>query len=242
MIRTLTLLALLLAACAAEPSPPVTLAPEVYRSAQRYVRQYLIQPGDQLEVTVRRAPELTRTVIVRPDGFISLPILRDVTAAGLSVPDLNAALEQAFAQRLNEPEVSVNVLNPRQASVFVLGDVPRPGPVPARDAPTLAIALAAVGGTLRTGSFDNIAIIRLEDDGTLTGTMVPRRNYGETSFYMAMAATPVRAGDLVIVPESGRSQFTRFIADFVNTPLSGVNQVLSPYFQFQTLRLVERLR
>ena len=240
--RLSLLLPLLLAACAAEPSAAVRLEPQVIRSTQRYTREYVLQPGDQIEVTVFHVPELTRQVTLRPDGFVSLPILKDVKLAGLSVPEANQELTRRFGDRLNEPDVTVNVLNPKQASVYVLGEVPKPGPVPIRDAPTLAMALAAAGGTLRSGSFDNVAIIRVEGDGILTGYIIPRKNYGETSFYMAMAATPMKTGDLVVVPESGRSQFVRFVQDFINTPLTGVNQTLTPYFQFETLRLVNRSR
>lgn len=229
---------LALAACAAEPSPPEALEPQVIRSTQRYTREYVLQPGDQIEVAVFRVPELTRSVVVRADGYVSLPLVKEVKVTGLTIPELNADLARRYSDRLNAPDVTVTVLNPKPAAVYVLGEVYRPGPVPVREAPTLALALAAAGGTLRTGSFDNVAIIRIEDDGVLAGYIVPRRNYGETSFYQAMFATPLRVGDLIVVPESGRSQFVRFVQDFINTPLTGVNQTLTPYFQFETLRLV----
>lgn len=232
---------LLLAGCSNGPVTSRPVEPEVVRSTNRFTREYVLQPGDQIEVAVFKVPELTRNVTVRADGFVSLPILKDVKATGFSVTEFGKHLEQRYADRLNDPNVTVTVLNPRQASVYVLGEVPRPGPVAVRDAPTAALALAAVGGVGRSASLENVAVIRLEDDGVLTGYVVKREQGGETAFYMALASTTLKAGDLLIVPESGRSQFVRFIQDFVNTPLTGVSQALSPYFQFESLRIVRDL-
>ena len=240
MVSLALLLLIVLASCAAEPSAPIQLSPEVVRSSERFTREYVVQPGDHLQVTIFHAPELTSSVTVRPDGYVSLPLVKDVRLAGLSVPDADQKLHKLYAVRLNNPDVTVSVLNPPQASVYIFGDVPHPGPVPAREAPTLAVALAAAGGTLRTASMDNVAVIRLENDGVLTGYIISRKNNGETSFYMAMAATPLKTNDIVVVPESGRSQFVRFIQDFINTPLTGVNQIISPIFEYQTIRLVAR--
>ena len=218
----------------------MALAPEVVRSSQRFTREYVLQPGDQIEVTVFHVPELTRSVIVRPDGYISLPILKDVKAAGLSVPELNQDLERRFAGRLNDPNVTVTVMNPKQASIFVLGEVNHPAPVPVRDAPTVAQAIAAAGGVMRSAALDNVAVVRLEDDGVLAGYILKRENSGETAFYMTLAGMSLKPGDMVIVPESGRSQFVRFIQDYINTPLSGVNNAIAPYLQYETLRLVNK--
>jgi polysaccharide export outer membrane protein len=225
--------------CAAVPSEPIALRPEIVKSMQRYTKQYVLQPGDQLEVSIFHVPELSRSVTVRPDGYISLPILKDVKAAGMTVPDFDEDLTRRFSGRLVDPDVTVNVANPRAAVVYVLGEVVHAGPVPIREAPTLALALAASGGASRTAALDNVAIIRMGDDGYLTGYLIERKNSGETAFYMAMTNTLLEAGDLIIVPESGRSQFARFIQDYIDTPLTGVNQLISPYYQYKILQLVK---
>jgi polysaccharide export outer membrane protein len=234
------LLVLLLPSCVAEPSPPIPLEPEVFRSTQRYVREYLVQPGDEIEVAVFDAPELGAKVNVRSDGYVSLPILKDVKVAGHTIPELNRELAKRYSSRVKKPDVTVTVLNPRQAYVYVLGEVTHPGPVPLRAAPNLAFALAAVGGTVRTAGLENVALIRLEDDGTLTGRIIPVNQPGETAFYMMMAATQLKDNDLVVVPESSRSNFVRFVQDFISTPASGANQALSPYFQFEMLNLIAK--
>jgi polysaccharide export outer membrane protein len=228
----------LLASCAAEPPAPLALKPEVVKSMERYTKEYVLQPGDQLDVTVFHVPEVSRVVTIRPDGFVSLPVLKEVKAGGMTVPDLDDELTRRYADRLVNPDVTVSVVNPRAAVVYVLGEVPHPGPVPIRDAPTVALAIAASGGTSRGASLDNVAVIRLGDDGFLTGYVVERQNSGETAFFMAMTNMTLQAGDLIIVPESGRSQFVRFVQDFINTPLTGVNQALSPYYEFRILSLI----
>jgi polysaccharide export outer membrane protein len=188
---------------------------------------------------VFHVPEYTRTVTIRADGYISLPVLGDVQLAGLSVPEADRMLAQRLSARLVDPEVTVNVLNPRPAAVFVLGEVQRPGPVPLRDAPTAALALANNGGILHSAAFDSVAVIHLDTDGTLVGTLINRPQGGETAFYMALSNMKLANGDLVVVPESARSQSVRFIQDFVTTPLSGVNSVLTPYIE---LRLLTNLK
>jgi polysaccharide export outer membrane protein len=213
----------------------------VVRSSRQFTQEYVLQPGDQISVSVFQVPELNTTVTVRADGYVSLPILKDVKAAGLSVPALDAVLDERFAERLNHPNTTVTVLNPRQASVYVMGEVVRPAPVPVRDAPNVALAIAAAGGVARTAALDNVAVIRLDAEGHLVGTIIPRPTTGETAFYMAMASIPLQAGDLVIVPESGRSQFVRFVQDFVNTPTSSLSQVLTPYVQYEDLLLLNKL-
>lgn len=240
--RVILLLATLgLASCAAVPGPPIAVKPEIVRSKERFTREYVVQSGDQLQMTVFNAPELTTTMVVRPDGYVSLPILKDVKVAGLSIPDVDQELEHRFSTRLINPNVTVSVQNPPQASVYVLGEVPKPGPVPLREAPTVAQALANAGGNTRTAALDNVAIIRLDNDGYLTGTIIPRANSGETAFFMALATVPMQAGDIVVVPESGRSQFVRFISDYINTPLTGINQLMQPYLQFETLKLIQKV-
>ena len=232
--------AMLLSACSTPTPMPLELQPTIVKSLQQYTKEYVLQPGDQVEVSVFQVPELSKVAIIRPDGFISLPALKDVKVAGMGVPALNDYLKTAYSERLLMPDVTVSVVNPRSAAVAVMGEVPRPGAVPIRDAPTVALAIAASGGVVRTAAMSSVAVIRLTDDGRLTGYVVERKTSDEIAFYMAMSNFALQAGDIVVVPESGRSQFVRFIQDYVNTPLIGVNQALQPYFQYRIIDLINR--
>lgn len=229
----------LAAGCQSPPDFRQAASPDVVRSLNRYTRDYLLQPGDQIEVSVFRVPEASRTVTIRSDGRVSLPIVRDVQAAGRGIPEFAREVEQAMAARLVDPEVTINVLNPRDARVYVLGEVVRPGPIPFRTVATAAQAIADAGGIARTGSQTQVALVRLEEDGHLTGRALNATGAGDTAFFVALQQMVLQPGDLIIVPESGRSQFVRALNDFVTTPLNALNQVLAPYYQFKLLSLVQ---
>jgi len=231
---------LVAAGCQTPPDFRTEASTDVVRSLNRYTRDYLLQPGDQIEVSVFRVPDASRTVTIRSDGRVSLPIVRDIQAAGRSIPELTAELELSMAARLINPEVSINVLNPRDARVYVLGEVARPGPIPFRTVATAAQAIADAGGITRSGSQTQVALVRLENDGFLTGRALKSIDSGDTAFYVALQQMVLQPGDLVIVPESGRAQFVRGLSDFVTTPLGALNQVLAPYYQFKLLSLIQR--
>jgi hypothetical protein len=80
-----------------------------------------------------------------------------------------------------------------------------------------------------------VAVVRLGKDGYLTASVLEQKRGGVSGFYASLQQVQLQPNDMLIVPESGRSQFVRFIQDFVNTPLGGVNQVLQPYFEFRLL-------
>lgn len=231
-----TLALVLLSGC---PSPvsklPRVVEPEVIKSLKRYKKEFLLAPGDLIEVVVYRSEDLTRTVAVRQDGFISLPILDDVKAAGLTVSELDDLLTKGFSERLIDPEVTVIVKNPHEPVVFVMGEVAAPKVVPLRDARTAAQAIAQVGGLKRSAAMDHIAIIRLENDGHIHAKVVRRHDAGQPAYFMALQGQLLQSDDLILVPESRRSQFIRSIDDFINTPLGGINQALTPYFQFKLI-------
>jgi len=216
----------------------IALPAATYTSLARYQRVYVLSPGDQLEVSVDRLPEFSRTVVIRPDGFVSIPKLGEIKLGGLTVPEADDTLNHLLAQRVIEPQATVVVLNPREDVVYVAGEVGRPTAVPLRQAHTVAEALIQAGGATRAGSMAEVALIRLDPSGHLVANMVRRRSHGITGAYLNMQAVLLQSGDIIVVPESNRSQFTRFVQDFINTPLTGANQLFTPYLQF---RLIERL-
>lgn len=223
-------------ACASQTTEtPLPVKAEVLKSLNRYKKEFVLAPGDIIEVVVFRTENLTRTVTIRQDGFISLPILDDVKAAGLSVKELDDVLTRGFSERLVDPEVTIIVTNPHEPMVFIVGEVAAPNVVPLRQARTAAHAIAQVGGMARTASKDQVAVIRLEGDGHIRAHVVENHDSGQPAYYMALQSFELQADDLVFIPENKRSQFTRFVDDFINTPLGGLNQALTPYFQFKLI-------
>jgi polysaccharide export outer membrane protein len=186
------------------------------RSSVRFQKQYVLVPGDQLEISVWRVAEVSRAVVVRPDGFISLPLAQEVQAAGLTPRELAAGITTALSGRLLNPEVTVIPTVVRQPTVYVLGDVKTPGAYPARSAVTAAQALALAGGTLRSGSDNEVMIIRLADDGYLEGIPAGGEfTLSQSRPYLSLAATLLKADDIVFVPETARSQIFRALTDIL---------------------------
>lgn len=226
------LVALALVGCGALPGVTTTqerAAAEIVRSSVRFQKEYILFPGDQIEVSVWRNPDVTRTVTIRPDGFISLPLLQEVKAAGLTPRELSESVTKALSGRLLNPEITVIPVQVRQAVVYVLGDVRSPGAYPVRNAITAAQALAVAGGVLRSGGESDTAIIRLNDEGYLEALPVGGRfNVSQSGPYIALAGAVLKADDIVFVPETGRSQLFRALTD-----------LLVPYQMYFNYRLIE---
>jgi polysaccharide export outer membrane protein len=216
------------------------IPPQVVRSATRFRKEYVLAPGDQIEVAVRRAPEVSRTITIRPDGNISLPLVQDVAAAGLTPKELADRLTQRFSQRLVNPEVSVIPTQVRQPVVYVIGDVTAPSAVPLRDAPTAIQAITVAGGLKRTGVTKEISVIRLSDEGYVQSIQVPVEVRGQPGAYMALRSTLMQPDDVIFVPESGRSQATRIIEDFINRPLVGINSIAGVYLNFRFVQALTK--
>lgn len=212
------LVAALLAGCSLPRSDvdQVAASPEVIRSSVRFQKEYLLVAGDQIEVLVWRVPEVSRTVTIRPDGFVSLPLLQEVKAAGLTPRELATSVTKALSGRFLNPEVTVIPVQVRQPTVYVLGDVRTPGAYPARNAVTAAQAIAMAGGAMRSGSEGETTLIRLSADGYLEAIAIGGEfSISQPGPYLALATTMLKADDIVFVPETGRSQVMRVLSDFL---------------------------
>lgn len=124
---------------------------------------YLIGPEDVLYIDVWKEQEISRQVVVRPDGKISLPLLNDVTAAGLTPMALEQDLTVRFRKFLEDPQVTVivNAINSQQ--VFILGEVNRMGRYPLSPNMTVLQALSMSGGFTQFANLGDIYILRKEN-------------------------------------------------------------------------------
>jgi len=159
--------------------------------------QYLIGPEDILAVTVWKNEAMSRVVAVRPDGMISLPLLDDVQAAGLTAMQLRDVLAKKLAEYMPSPEVSVIVNDVRSFKVSVMGEVARPARYELKSWTTVLDVLAQAGGFNQFANRSKIVILRPNGK---TMTRVPF-NYNkvvssggeEENFYL-------QPGDIVLVP------------------------------------------
>jgi exopolysaccharide biosynthesis polyprenyl glycosylphosphotransferase len=122
--------------------------------------EYVIGPADVIEVAVWQNVLLSRTVPVRPDGKISLPVINDVQAAGLTPSQLQAFLNQALASYMQTPEVSVIVREVHSFNVSVIGNVSKPGRYSFDSRITVLDALALAGGLTEYADRGKIVIMR----------------------------------------------------------------------------------
>ena len=124
---------------------------------------YVIGADDLLSVRFWADAQLSADVVVRPDGKISVPLLNDVQAAGLTPEQLNAALEKAASKFIAEPDATVIVREVRSRKVYVLGQVARPSQVPLNSDMNVLQVLTAVGGVLEYADKGGIVIVRVEN-------------------------------------------------------------------------------
>ena len=159
---------------------------------------YVIGPGDVLQITVWKNDTLSRTVPVRPDGKISMPLLHDVQASGLTVMQLRDKISTALGEFMPNPEVAVSVNDVRSLRVSILGEVAKPGVLELRGQTTILEAIAMAGGFKDFASPSKITILRTEENGK---TKRIRFNYNRAVANGGDEENVVlRSGDVVVVP------------------------------------------
>ena len=159
--------------------------------------EYKIGPQDILRIDVWKEPDFTRTVPVRPDGKVSLPLLNDVQAAGLTSVELAASLRDSLKKYLTDPKVTVTVTEINSRRVYVTGEVLRVGALPLLPNMTVLQALASSGGFTQFARIKNIYVLRQEGEKQVKYPF----NYKE-----AVAGKKpedniqLKSGDIIVVP------------------------------------------
>lgn len=126
-------------------------------------QQYVLGPGDVLEISVYGYEDVSRVVPVRPDGMISLPLIGEVRAAGLTPEQLRQQLAVLYTTYFRNPQVSVIVKEVRRIRVSVLGQVTRPGVYELPPGSTVLDALAAAQGLSPDAGLGEARLIRGQD-------------------------------------------------------------------------------
>ncbi len=124
---------------------------------------YVIGPQDVLDISVWKEPDISRMVPVRPDGKISLPLLHDVQASGLTPKQLGLLVTESLKKYLTDPQVTVIVTAINSRRIYILGEVNRPGPIPLSRNMTVLQALATAGGLSQFANQKHIYILREEN-------------------------------------------------------------------------------
>ena len=156
---------------------------------------YRLGPGDKLRVEVYKDAQLSQSLQVRPDGKITLPLIGDLQASGLTPLELRNKLTEALREYVTNPVVTVIVVEAVPPLVYVIGEVGNPGSIPMHGPMSVLQALAMAGGFRDFANTKKIQILRR----TSRGQQRIAFNYKE-----ALAATGppmmLQAGDTVVVP------------------------------------------
>ena len=183
-------------------SAPLELPPTPSQASAKAVgNDYIIGPGDVLEVFVWRNPELSVTVPVRPDGKISTPLVENMVAIGKTPQQLARDMEVVIAEYVRSPKVNIIVTNAASAFslVKVVGQVAHPQALPYREGMTVLDAILAVGGLGQFASGNRARIVRVEhgQQTTIHVKLADLVNSGDVRANM-----PLKPGDVLVVPQS----------------------------------------
>ncbi|MBC7574699.1 MAG: polysaccharide biosynthesis/export family protein [Herminiimonas sp.] len=170
--------------------------------AQLPSHDYLIGPGDSVNITVWRNPEVSQTVPVRPDGKITTPLVEDLPASGKTATQLARDIEKVLGKYIQQPVVTVIVtgfVGPYTEQIRVIGQAAKPQALPYRQDMSLMDVMIAVGGITEFASGNKATIVRVVDGkqqkyGVRLGDLIKQ---GDIS-----ANTAMRPGDVLIIPES----------------------------------------
>ncbi len=158
---------------------------------------YVIGPEDILTIVFWREKDLSSDVVVRPDGRISLPVIQDIAAAGLTPEQLRANLTTQAERYVEDPNVTVVVKEIKSRKVFITGQVARPGPYLLTAPVNVVQLIALAGGLLEYADAKNIVVMRTEN-GAPTSF---RFNYKEVAERKNLKQNiSLKPGDTVLVP------------------------------------------
>ncbi len=166
--------------------------------AKRVVDDYRIGPSDVLAINVWKDTELTRTVTVRPDGKISLPLVGELEVSGLTASSVQRLIGQRLAEYISSPQVTVMVQEVKSQTYVVVGKVTKPGSYELGKPTTVLEAIAIAGGLLDFAKSGKIKIIRRREGGQ-TETLYFNYNKAVKG-KDAEQNVELQSGDTIVVP------------------------------------------
>ena len=179
------------------PAPSRTDATGGTPSANPVDAAYVIAPDDVLSIDVWKETEITRTVPVRPDGKISLPLLNDVQAAGLTATDLASVIAEKLKKFIANPQVTVIVTTVNSQKIYILGEVPRAGVLPLLPAMTVLQAISSAGGFTQYANQKGVYVLRTENGQQVKYPFNYREVVRGVNIQQNITLKP---GDTIVVP------------------------------------------
>lgn len=186
---------------------------DMFQRWEDYEPQYTLYPGDQVDIVVQSAPELSRTLTVGPDGRITMPMIAPIMVAGRTIPYLQAALSVELAEQLRDPTVAVTsrAFGPQQ--IYVGGQVGQQGTY-AMSGPIGSLeAIIMAGGFLPSAKSKDVAILRRAPNGRWMIRTINHRS-GMKNIRSYADNMQLKRGDVVFVPRNSLSEVGVFMEAF----------------------------
>jgi len=207
-----------LRAAAAQPAPIDPAAPSACTPDAAEESRYRLRAGDALAVDFRFTPEFNQSVLVRPDGFVTLNGVGEIGVVGLTVKGVTCALTNAYSTFLREPVIDVVVSDFEKPSFIVTGEVEQPGKFELRSDITIVEAVAIAGGFKQSAKQTDVYLFRQRSaEGPETHVLDVKRMLAEGRLDSNLY---IRADDVLYVPQTTLSKFERFL------PVPGIGILL----------------
>lgn len=162
---------------------------------------YLLNPGDQLDISVWNEETLQKTITVLPDGMISFPLVGHLRAAGKSAAEVEGEIGKKLDTFIADPEVNVTVTSTKGNVVYVVGKVLKPGPVAMLQSTTVMQALAMAGGLNEFAAGNSIKIIRRSGDSVGAEETLLKVRYSDLEKGSDLSSNHLlNSGDVIVVP------------------------------------------
>lgn len=200
-------------ACASSTklSPPDIALTQDISPAERNV---VLGPGDAIDVKFRFTPELDYQQSIRPDGKISLQMVDEVTAAGLTPQGLDEHLTKLYSAKLKDPEITVIVVSLANQNVYVGGEVDKPGVLPLAGNMTVLQAVMNSGGFMDSAQPESTIIIRKGSDNKPVPFQVNLQQVLNGN--APEADLMLRPADIVYVPKSQIAKVDLFVKQYIH--------------------------
>jgi polysaccharide export outer membrane protein len=205
---------LLLGGCGAAAVKPASLEQANAISARAAGGEYRLQPGDELDIRFYYNPELNTSVLIRPDGRISIPLANEVQAAGLTPNGLTQQLRSAFERELRRPELTVIVRSFNSQKVFVGGEVQTPGVVQALGPLTVLQSVTQAGGFKETARLNEVLVIR-RDPAAQDPIVIPVDIGAVVDGTQTNQDIALMPFDVVYVPKSPIANVNKFVDQYI---------------------------
>lgn len=182
-------------------------------STEKVVSDYILQPGDVINIKFYFNSKLNETIPIRPDGKISLQLIDEVVAAGITPAELDRKLTEKYSDELEYPEIAVIVRSFEGRRVYVGGEVNSPGMIPASAGLTSFQAIMHAGGFKDTSELESVVILRNNGSGKPLFLTVNLEE--DLKNHASHNDILLKSFDIVFVPKTTIAKLNQFVEQYI---------------------------